>query len=75
MWIRSQDKERLMKVVDVSVAGGNIWAYSSLTSNLEEIYGEFKIGTYETTERAIEILDSIQSCIMAGQKTFNMPND
>lgn len=56
LWIRSQDKKKLIKVNEIkieSVIDGNSFIYSDTTD----------LGTYKTKERAIEILDEIQNKI------------
>ena len=57
LWIRSQDKTKLVKVNYVYVIENKINSFS--------IYGETIdsgpiIGRYETKERALEVLDEIQ---------------
>lgn len=54
LWIRSQDKKKLIKVNEIkieSVIDGNSFIYSDTTD----------LGTYETKERALEVLDEIQN--------------
>ena len=56
LWVRSQDKEVLTKVVDIwkDADKNEIWSQSSFaTKNC--------LGIYKTKERAIEILDEIQN--------------
>lgn len=58
LWIRSQDKEVLTRVVDIwkDADKNEIWSKSSFaTKNC--------LGIYKTKERAIEILDEIQTKI------------
>ena len=55
MWIRSQNKLMLMQIHEVHVTGGVINALFCGTTNL---------GTYKTPERAMEVLNDIQSEIM-----------
>lgn len=63
LWIRSQDKERLIKLNDIIVnanyciVDGEIYGYRMFAN------GELFLGTYETKERCIEILDEIQNKI------------
>ena len=56
LWIKSQSKETLMKVTKVHTCDGVIFANG---------YTEFdeRIGVYKTKERAIEVLDEIQSLL------------
>lgn len=58
LWIRSQDKEVLTRVVDIwKVADKNeIWSQSSFAI-------KNCLGTYKTKERALEVLDEIQKVI------------
>ena len=60
LWIRSQDKLKLVKVNYVYVIENKINSFS--------IYGETIdsgpiIGTYKTKERALEVLDEIQNIL------------
>ena len=57
LWIRSQDKKKLIKVDEIkieTVKDGNTFIYSHATD----------LGTYETKERALEVLDEIQKYIL-----------
>ena len=59
LWIRSQDRKKLMKVDEVkieTVKDGNTFIYTHATD----------LGTYETKERALEVLDDIQNKIIKG---------
>lgn len=56
LWIRSQDKEVLTRVVDIwkDADKNEIWSKSSFaTKNC--------LGMYKTKERAIEVVDEIQN--------------
>lgn len=58
LWIRSQDKEVLTRVVDIwkDADKNEIWSKSSFaTKNC--------LGIYKTKERALEVLDEIQRII------------
>ena len=64
MWIRSQDKTVLVKVFDFRVnccigLDGEIYIQGNLDSN----YDSYILGTYKSKERAIEVLDEIQTWI------------
>lgn len=52
IWIRSQDKQELIKIDYIEANMGRIFIQ----------YGTFRrcVGTYATQERALEILDEIQ---------------
>lgn len=58
LWVRSQDKEVLTRVVDIwkDTDKNEIWSKSSFaTKNC--------LGIYKTKERALEVLDEIQNKI------------
>lgn len=58
LWIRSQDKEVLTRVVDIwkDADKNEIWSKSSFaTKNC--------LGIYKTKERALEVLDEIQDIV------------
>ena len=57
LWIRSQDKECLMKInrIDYDVAGGE---HRIIVNGYETL-----VGKYKTKERALEVLDEIQKYI------------
>lgn len=60
LWIRSQDKKRLVKVD---------YVYIEPTYGLEICCGSYhclnqNIGTYTTNERALEVLDEIEECLI-----------
>jgi len=56
LWIRSQSKQSLIKVENISleIKKDNVIFITS---------GEWRLGTYKTKERALEILDEIQKKI------------
>ena len=74
LWIRSQDKERLIKPIDF---------YIEVTIDYVNNYNEFDIyalnlanddisvGTYKTKERALEVLDEIQKKINLNNLGYN----
>lgn len=53
-WIRSQNRQNLMKVNDIVVGYNKILVYKDDEASTE-------IGEYKTKERALEVLDEIQS--------------
>lgn len=58
LWIRSQDKEVLTRVIDIwkDADKNEIWSKSSFaTKNC--------LGIYKTKERALEVLDEIQDIL------------
>ena len=59
LWIRSQDKESLIKVSNVQ------YSYLNDKHFIGTYYDNLKIlGQYETKERALEVLDEIQERIV-----------
>lgn len=58
LWIRSQDKEVLTRVVDIwkDVNKNEIWSKSSFAI-------KNCLGVYKTKERALEVLDEIEKLI------------
>ena len=75
LWIRSQDKEKLISCNDIVI---NNHRYDTMNEHVNrimhfkgyEIIGYFDknteyeiLGTYETKERALEILDEIQELL------------
>lgn len=64
LWIRSQDKEKLMRVKEVLYQYG---AFEDNTLNViigSPFYDDNAIlGEYKTKERALEVLDEIQSIL------------
>ena len=57
LWIRSQDKERLMKATDIRI-------YYAKKENIWVIEDCDDLGYYQTKERALEVLDEIQNILM-----------
>lgn len=55
MWIRTQNKRYLFKVTAISVIGNVVYG---LPVGAEE---DSPLGTYESTERAIAVLDDIHN--------------
>ena len=77
LWIRSQDKMNLVKIRQISL---NYQNNKQIIANyIPESYensGEYceLLGTYETKERAIEVLDEIEERIML-INTINIAKD
>lgn len=69
LWIRSQDKEVLTRVVDIwkDADKNEIWSKSSFAI-------KNCLGIYKTKERAIEVLDEIEERIML-INTINIVKD
>ena len=61
LWIRSQDKTKLVKVDNI------VYMYSSedYEKEVHSLWNDCKgiLGTYETKERALEVLDEIQKIL------------
>lgn len=59
LWIRSQDKEVLTRVVDIwkDADKNEIWSQSSFAI-------KNCLGIYKTKERALEVLDEIQKYML-----------
>lgn len=84
LWIRSQDKMNLVKVRQISLNYSNkkqiIANYTPESYENSGEYYEF-LGTYETKERAIKILDEIQDLLQnayignANRIVYQMPKD
>jgi hypothetical protein len=55
MWIRSQDKEKLIKVVCIYLCGENHICASSVE------YDRWYIGKYSTKEKALKVLDDTKT--------------
>ena len=58
LWVRSQDKEILMKANRIDVDEKNIIVWDN-----DYHCGETYMGEYKTKERALEVLDDIQNII------------
>lgn len=69
LWIRSQDKEVLTRVVDIwkDADKNEIWSKSSFAI-------KNCLGTYKTKERALEVLNEIEERIML-INTINIAKD
>jgi hypothetical protein len=52
LWVRSQDKEILLKVNELEIEANMIIAFDNSKYQC--------LGTYKTKERALEVLDEIQ---------------
>lgn len=66
LWIRSQDKMNLVKIRQISLNYSNKkQIIANYTPELYENSGGYYelLGTYETKQRAIEVLDEIQDLL------------
>ena len=66
MWIRSQNKELLIKCNDIAIENNQIIGYFDKETEYENL------GTYKSKERAIEVLDEIQELIsnLSGRDSY-----
>ena len=68
MWVRSQDKARLTNVEDFRIlkhSNGNYDIWGNNNCNL---------GAYSTEEKALNVLDMIQKCIIKGNQITRVFN-
>ena len=70
LWIRSQNKEKLVKVNELSLYDSNILKNDFVLndkpnySNISIIANDnYNLGSYKSKERALEVLDEIQKLI------------
>lgn len=72
LWIKSKDKIKLAKII-------NIWIdRTTIRANTKCDDWSIELGTYKTKERALEILDDIQNLLRTtgndvSQMVYNMP--
>lgn len=71
MYIRSQDKEELVKLSRLSID----WSNDNYYISAPDISSYYSMGEYKSKERCIEILDELQIAIDRGLSTFNMPKE
>lgn len=57
LWIRSQDREKIVNCNDIVVNGSSIIGYFDKDTEYEDL------GTYKSKERALEVLDEIQELL------------
>lgn len=58
IWVRSQDKESLMKVDNINLGSNRLFTF------VGGVTTSFTLGTYKSKERAIEVLDEIQNLLI-----------
>ena len=63
IWVRSQDKEILMKVDNINLGPNRLFTF------VGGVTTSFTLGTYKSKERAIEVLDEIQKLLIAMPRT------
>lgn len=78
LWIRSQDRKRLLKCNFIGIRGNLINKIDSISFEGYDIVGYFDdnigyetLGTYKTKERAIEVLDEIQAYLKSDTPQSN----
>ena len=62
LWVRSQDKEILVKVNNLSLVFSNKDEDCEIINSFED-HQCWELGTYKTKERALEVLDEIQNIL------------
>lgn len=67
MWIRSQEKDKLIRVSYVKVI--NSYGFEIIANN------DIFIGSYKTKERAKQVLDEIGYAISDGIDVYEMPEE
>ena len=78
LWIRTQDRKKLINVFQIEV---DSWKCSNNKEIIISDGNDNDLGTYKTKERALEVLDDIQSCIETNDlfqmysHMGNFPND
>ena len=76
MWVRSQDKEFLMKVDNINLGiGVDTKKPNKLFTFVDGVTTSFTLGTYKSKERALEVLDEIQKLLIALPRTEIPFND
>jgi len=72
IWIRSQDRKILAAVDTVEI----IKQYHQYNQVTYELWSyERMLGTYATSERAMEVLNDIQNAVEKQMKIFQMPKE
>ena len=67
IWIRSQDKEKLIKCEDIQISGTDIVNFTR--------YGVVELGKYSTKEKALKVLDEIDDFAAMGCYLYRLPQD
>ena len=63
MWIRSQDRKRLLNASDFHVVSS--YEGFGIISCL------YALGMYSTEEKAMKVMDGIQNCLCKGTKSYH----
>ena len=79
LWIRSQDKKRLLKANNLWIMNNEIWLEVPFYEHHKKIGlsvagHNHKIATYKTKKRALEVLDEIQDVLMPKIKVLQSVN-
>lgn len=70
MWVRTQDKESLMKVDNISLGiDVDTKEPNRLFTFVDGVTTSFTLGKYKSKERALEVLDEIQKLLIAMPRT------
>ena len=78
MWVRSQDYKRLVNVNEFGIEKEKTRTYTFFPSDYiyHIISNDIMLGTYTTEEKALEVLDIIEDCIVGNINcVFQMPQD
>ncbi|MGN1337369.1 MAG: hypothetical protein ACI4WW_02725 [Candidatus Coprovivens sp.] len=75
MWIRSQDKESLVHCIIVDIMKNRNGQYI-IEAFVSGFNGMYSLGVYSTKEKALKVLDMIETFLNEGiSGTFPMPQD
>ena len=76
LWIRSQDKEKLLKISGIQYQNCKLVENETVEANiLIGFYSSYEneiLGEYKTKERALEVLDEIQAYLMSDSPKSNV---
>lgn len=77
MWIRSQDKLKIVDVIVVYIAKyDNVFRIESYEASHKDEEDWWYLGRYSTKEKALKVLDMIEDAIIRDNSIpFNMPDD
>ena len=67
LWIRSQDRETLIKTENISIDNENYIIGNLISDDNKSICDYWRLGHYKTKERALEVLDEIQDIVRLKQ--------
>jgi hypothetical protein len=76
MWVRSQDKFKLIDIDNIRIADYiNLPAPNKDLETFKPTFGWIKLGSYSTKAKALKVLDKIQSAIIRNDNIFQIPQD